>query len=199
MAPRSLPEALPEASRTGARFSKHFRNHFGSIFGPPGARKSSSRLHAVRFFRKTRGSKKKSFWAPKATPPLAQNLPREKRKAESGKTFVSTLRQLVSCACGGPALVQAVFRYVRWPRGGASCFPVRAVTPPWCKLFTGTCGDPAEVQAVFRCLRWLDDGCSSASLPPCLAALLPCSLRCLAVFLGASRSHRVAWRSFRNP
>jgi len=36
----------------------------------------------------------------------------------------------------------------------------------------------------------------AASLPRCLAALQPPLPRC---FLGASRSHRVAWRSFRNP
>ena len=39
--------------------------------------------------------------------------------------------KLFSGTCGGPAVMQVVFRYVRWPRGGASCFPVRAAAPRW--------------------------------------------------------------------
>ena len=65
--------------------------------------------------------------APQGPPAGPETCLERKRKAESGKTVASTLRQLGSGACGGPALVQAVFRYVRWPRGGASCVPVRAV------------------------------------------------------------------------
>ena len=48
--------------------------------------------------------------------------------------------------------MQAVVPYVRWPRGGASCCPVRALAPRWCKLLSGTCAGPAVVQAVIRCL-----------------------------------------------
>ena len=64
--------------------------------------------------------------------------------------------KLPSVACrlgsgdyGGPAVVQAVFWYVRWARGDASRFPVRAVASRWCKLFSGTCGGPAVVTSCF--------------------------------------------------
>ena len=56
--------------------------------------------------------------------------------------------------------MQAVVRYVRWPRGGASCCPVRAVAPRWCKLLSGTCAGPAVVQAVVRYVRWTRGGTS---------------------------------------
>ena len=45
--------------------------------------------------------------------------------------------------------MQAVFWYVRWARGDASRFPVRAVASRWCKLFSGTCGGPAVVTSCF--------------------------------------------------
>ena len=64
--------------------------------------------------------------------------------------------KLPSVACrlgsgdyGVPAVVQAVFWYVRWARGNASRFPVRAVASRWCKLFSGTCGGPAVVTSCF--------------------------------------------------
>ena len=80
-------------------------------------------------------------------PARPKTCPERKRKAESEKAGVSTA-------------VQAVVPYVRWPRGGASCCPVRAVAPRWCKLLSGTCAGPAVVQAVVRYVRWTRGGTS---------------------------------------
>ena len=41
---------------------------------------------------------------------------------------------------GGLAVVQAVFRSLRWLGGGASCVPVPAVAWRLCKLLSGPCG-----------------------------------------------------------
>ena len=85
-------------------------------------------------------------------PPGPKPAQRENGKRSLKKQVFQRRCKLLSRTCGGPAVVQAVVRYVRWPRGGASYCPVRALAPRWCKLLSGTCAGPAVVQAVIRCL-----------------------------------------------
>ena len=82
-------------------------------------------------------------------------------------------------------MAQAVFRYRRWPRGNASCFPVKAVAPRWCKLVSGTGGGGAlgaslgSLGGLFG-TSWAPLGCllAASGLPGPLLALLAPFLAC---------------------